>query len=165
MSYKKLRDGVVRVADGAYIPPDPKNRDWQEYLLWLSQGNTPAPERTLAEAKERARARITDARNRALTTLAATFSGNEWDADELTSTRIANALTMIREAGAIGIPTPTEIAWRTADNRDRTLSLVELTQLGATIFLAQQQVWGNQAALKNQIDAARTEAEVDAIVW
>jgi hypothetical protein len=33
----------VRRADGADIPRDPANRDWQEYLKWLAQGNTPLP--------------------------------------------------------------------------------------------------------------------------
>jgi hypothetical protein len=34
---------VKRRADGAYIPDDPANRDYQEYLAWLDQGNTPDP--------------------------------------------------------------------------------------------------------------------------
>ena len=36
-------DGVRRSDDGAYIPADPRNRDWQEYLEWLALGNTPTP--------------------------------------------------------------------------------------------------------------------------
>jgi hypothetical protein len=27
----------------AYIPFDPRNRDYQEYLKWLAIGNTPLP--------------------------------------------------------------------------------------------------------------------------
>ena len=34
---------ILRVADGAYIPFDPANTDYQEYLRWLSEGNTPLP--------------------------------------------------------------------------------------------------------------------------
>jgi len=34
---------VVRDADGASIPPDPRNADWQAYQAWLAAGNTPAP--------------------------------------------------------------------------------------------------------------------------
>ena len=29
--------------DGAHIPPDPMNRDYEEYLAWVAEGNTPAP--------------------------------------------------------------------------------------------------------------------------
>ena len=34
---------IVRVADNAYIPMDEANTDYQEYLKWLSEGNTPLP--------------------------------------------------------------------------------------------------------------------------
>jgi hypothetical protein len=32
---------VIRDADGANIPPDPRNADFQAYLAWLGAGNTP----------------------------------------------------------------------------------------------------------------------------
>jgi hypothetical protein len=40
--YKITTTGVRRI-DGAEIPNDPANRDWQDYLKWLAQGNTPLP--------------------------------------------------------------------------------------------------------------------------
>ena len=35
--------GVIRLEDGAAIPFDPDNTDYQAYLKWVSEGNTPLP--------------------------------------------------------------------------------------------------------------------------
>jgi hypothetical protein len=38
-----IADCVERILDGASIPFDSGNRDYQEYLAWLAAGNTPLP--------------------------------------------------------------------------------------------------------------------------
>ena len=48
MSYKKTKDSegnvrtdqIKRISDGAWIPFDPDNMDYQEYLAWVAEGNT-----------------------------------------------------------------------------------------------------------------------------
>ncbi len=50
MSYKKTKDSegnvrtnqIKRISDGCWIPFDEGNRDYQEYLAWVAEGNTPA---------------------------------------------------------------------------------------------------------------------------
>ena len=49
--YKKFKSdpifgepsSIFRLSDNAVIPFDPDNRDYQEYLKWVAEGNTPLP--------------------------------------------------------------------------------------------------------------------------
>ena len=44
MTYQLTASGcVIRLTDNAFIPFDPANTDYQAYLRWLEEGNTPLP--------------------------------------------------------------------------------------------------------------------------
>jgi len=52
MNYKQIYDvvsnrvnqtAILRIDDNAFIPFDPANTDYQEYLKWVAEGNTPEP--------------------------------------------------------------------------------------------------------------------------
>ena len=36
-----LANAILRIEDNAFIPFDPANTDYQAYLKWLEEGNTP----------------------------------------------------------------------------------------------------------------------------
>ena len=37
------KNSIKRISDNAWIPLDPDNTDYQAYLKWLGEGNTPEP--------------------------------------------------------------------------------------------------------------------------
>lgn len=45
MNYKLIYDwtSIIRLTDNAFIPADPANTDYQAYLTWIGEGNTPEP--------------------------------------------------------------------------------------------------------------------------
>ena len=52
MTYKKLKEwdgsentnAILKTSNpNIWIPFDPMNRDYQEYLAWVAEGNTPDP--------------------------------------------------------------------------------------------------------------------------
>ncbi|MBH8611229.1 hypothetical protein I4N56_009935 [Pseudomonas mohnii] len=47
--YKYSDDVILRLSDGAYIPIDPENRDYAEYLAWVRSGGVTLPEFTEEE--------------------------------------------------------------------------------------------------------------------
>jgi hypothetical protein len=44
MTYQLTQaSSILRIADNTWIPLDPANRDYRDYLEWLEAGNQPLP--------------------------------------------------------------------------------------------------------------------------
>ena len=95
---------VKRLADGAYIPFADGNRDYEEYKLWIEEGNIPEPEFTEEElAQQELEAKIAEAK----TYLASTdfkmtvdyYPTMTAEQQEELSTKRAEARTFLKEQG------------------------------------------------------------------
>lgn len=40
-TYQQTEEGWLKRSDGTFIPPDERNRNYQEYKEWLGAGNVP----------------------------------------------------------------------------------------------------------------------------
>ncbi len=49
--YALTHNGVIRLEDRAFIPTNPANLDYQEYLEWVAEGNEPRPQQPSAYHK------------------------------------------------------------------------------------------------------------------
>lgn len=158
--------GYIEVSDEP-IPTENQIVIWSPSTIsWIVRDKTPEEiQNELIDAKNNRLNYITECRDKDFNVLTTIWNNDTWDAREKDSTRVANVLTMIEQANQQGIPTPSVVDWRTYDDQSRSLSISELIQLGASMFQAQQIIWYKQAMLKDQILAATTVAEVNAIVW
>lgn len=136
MTYKLTSSTtILRLADNASIPADPANRDYAEYLVWLSEGNEPLPvdppsAEQLREEWKASRAAAVEAID------VTTASGNTFDGDEISQGRMARAILALN-ASAPG----TTVNWVLADNTVIDATAAELTEALALAGAAQAALW------------------------
>lgn len=118
----------------------------------------------LAAAKRSKEEEITAARQAKLTALQVRVGGVFYDADELSTQRMTGALSMWERAAATGDPrAPSTIAWLDANNRSRGLTLLQLGEVAAAAWLAQQTVWAVSNGAKENVAVAMTIEEVESV--
>lgn len=122
----------------------------------------PAPGPVWPVAKAQAWARIKAARDRAeFGTF--TWNGYTFDGDPESQRRIQGAAQLAAMAITAGVPW--SIAWTLADNSTITMSAADMIAAGTSLAVSVAGAHNTARALRTQIDAAATQAELDAIQW
>jgi len=88
-----------------------------------------------------------------------TWDGSRFDSDQLSQQRITGAVSLAM------LSTEFTIDWTLADNTVRTLSQTSMIQAGVALGTHVATQFAIGVALRNQIYAATTTAEVEAIAW
>jgi len=87
------------------------------------------------------------------------WDGSTFDSDAISQNRITGAVTLAQLSSAFTID------WTLATNQVRTLNQSEMLQVGAALGVHVQTQFAKGQSLRVQIDAATTQAEVEAVVW
>ncbi|OIP19571.1 MAG: hypothetical protein AUK51_01155 [Comamonadaceae bacterium CG2_30_59_20] len=88
-----------------------------------------------------------------------TWDGSTFYSDATSQNRITGAVTLAQLSSAFTID------WTLADNTVRNLGQMDMFQVGAALGVHVQTQFAKGQALRAQIDAATTQAEVEAVVW
>ena len=129
-TYSLTSGPFVLRSDGAFIPSDPANMDWQTYQMWLATGNipTPRPSPTLAQQA----AAISSVA--VVSSSTSTLNGN-YGCDPASLQRVANTLSAI--AVNLSFATTT-IPWPDTSGTPHTFSVAQFKSLAQTLLLYEQ---------------------------
>lgn len=158
---------IKRISDNACIPVNEGNRDYQEYLMWVAEGNVAQTADSLIsldDCKLTKRKIINSNRNEELNKSSATVSasGFEWSIDPMSIQELNNVLTTVSIVGDSYLD---GIVWRDFNNIDHTATLTLLVSISQAISTRRKQIWEYSWQLKTQIENATTKEEVNSILW
>lgn len=160
MAYKLLSNGFIqRARDGAAIPADEENRDYQEYLDWLADGNEPQGP-SLNEVKA---SRWTEAKAfRELATCGGcpTPKGRV-DTSDGSQIKISGAVQMAMIAQAAA--QPFSIDWTMEDNSVVPHDEAEMIALGVAVGQHVATCFATAVAIREAINSAESVEAVQAI--
>ena len=138
--------------------PDPVN-EFYTFNYTTKQWEDP---RTLQDLKAAQWALIKQAREAALTSPLTTSFGI-FDADEKAQASITKSIMLLQTLDALG--TPGSVDFTLADNSVVVLTLAQMVEVGLTLGAREQAVRATATARRVQIEAATSQAEVEAVVW
>lgn len=154
--YQLPHDGhhVIRIPDGAAIPPDSGNRDWQEYQAWISAGGVPLPaeRRPAAEIAACLRQALTAEYDTRIQVIAAGYPLSERESWPV-QTEEARALESDQAAA-----TPWIDAAAAARGLDRLVLAERVRQKDDKYRQVHGLLTGTRQRIEDQIDAAADDA-------
>lgn len=114
--------------------------------------------RTLADLKEAQWFTIKQARTQA-EYAGFTWDGSTFDSDAISQNRITGAVTLAQMSPDF------TIGWVLADNSVRTLSQMDMLQVGGALGQHVAAIFAKAAGLRTQIEAATTREAVELVIW
>lgn len=132
------------------------------YYSWDWATHSWADSRTLQQAKDQKWTQIKLDRDASIKAPLSTPYGT-FDADANSRANIANAVLYLQTLAQQG--TPGTVDWTLVDNTTITLNYAEMSEVGLLLGQRTNTAYDTGRALRLQIDAATTIAEVDAIQW
>ncbi len=168
MSYKKIDDMVLK--DGVIcIPMDPKNKDYQEYLRWVEEGNEPEPQYTLEEKRDIVSKQINAWRLDALKNedriVEVYIDGVmvPFQIDPLSEEELNNALTLFSNPN---VTPPADFTWRDANNVSHPTNGTDLLlQIADARAVQKKVIWEYSWELKELCYNASSIQDLDDIEW
>ena len=88
-----------------------------------------------------------------------TWDGSTFDSDAISQNRITGAVALAQMSSTFSI------GWVLADNTVRTLNQSDMLQVGAALGAHVAAVFAKGVLLREQIEAATSQAMVESIVW
>jgi len=172
-TYELFGDQVLR--DGAtWIPADPSNRGYAEYLEWVAAGNTPDSTQYFAQIKAAKLQAISQARDAQIAGGVPFKGATFWsDRDSVVDVMIALASLdavaklppdMAKQFGAV----PAVVTWKAHSNGSVvyvSLTPDELRVLLLLLSTWSEQAYGQEGQLVAQVAAATTPDQLAAIAW
>ncbi len=153
MSYKLAKFGVIRLSDGANIPEDTGNRDWQEYQDWLAEGNTPDPVESVTEVKARKWEAIKAERDRRKA--GGVKVGTKWFHSDDGSRIQQTGLVMM------GASIPANLQWKTMDGSFITMTQTLASQVFQAVAAGDQAIFAAAETHRVAMEASADPASYD----
>lgn len=153
--YKNSPQGsIIRIADGASIPCDLANKDYQDFLDWQQSGGKIVAD--IDENRTEQIAILTNAYNTAIQVPVA-YMNTTFQADEASQA----VLTKVLVAGSV----PVGFAWLDANNTPVNMTYAQLQGLAVAMLAQGQAAFVKLQTLKSQVRAATTVTKAQAVVW
>lgn len=158
MQYQLTTGSWVLRSDGAVIPNDPKNSDWQAYQAWLAVPNTPtpAPVPALADYQKAARLKIDADVDRVF---------QDVIGDRTTEYQTANDdAKAFKAALYVGAAPASVHCWATTKGWTDQVACDDILATATNWINAQQSMRANRLQKKQDVTNATTNAGVDSVL-